>query len=136
MKRYIVWGMAIAFLSITFAGEMAFADDRNGAPSLDRIPVVNIQPTQPEPSGDANLPAYGTELPAAAAPKESSGGDAPLFDIMILRPAGILACAAGLVASVVALPFSLPSGSQGKVMKTLVVDPFAYTFARPVGQIE
>jgi hypothetical protein len=136
MKRYIVWGMAIAFLSVTFAGGIVFADDRTGAASPERIPVVAVEPVETQPSGERALLAQRAELPVAAALKETSDSDSTFFDVMILRPAGIFACAAGLVAAAVALPFSLPTGSQGKVMKTLVADPFAYTFARPVGKNE
>jgi len=37
---------------------------------------------------------------------------------------------------IVALPFSLPSGSVEKSGQLLVEDPFQYTFARPLGDFD
>jgi hypothetical protein len=135
MKRYIVYGMLVTFLSVAFAGGIGLADDRTGAPSIDRIPLINIEPVQGQPSGDMTASTRKIETPTDAMAKEPDGGTWTLFDVMILRPAGVIACAMGLVASAVAMPFALPTGSQGKVAKTLVADPFMFTFARPVGQL-
>jgi hypothetical protein len=60
-------------------------------------------------------------------------GDSVLFDVLFLRPVGIVACAVGLAGSVVATPFVITSESPSRVYKALVVDPFAYTFKRRVG---
>ncbi len=37
---------------------------------------------------------------------------------------------------VVALPFALTSGSTGSAWDTLVVEPFEFTFTRPLGQFD
>ncbi|PKN33327.1 MAG: hypothetical protein CVU61_14010 [Deltaproteobacteria bacterium HGW-Deltaproteobacteria-19] len=59
----------------------------------------------------------------------------PAFiDVVFLRPAGVVACIAGLAATVLALPFALPSGSMDKVTKALINDPFYFTFKRPIGE--
>ena len=55
------------------------------------------------------------------------------FDILFLRPAGIVALGLGCGAAVVAIPFSLPSGSSPQVCQKLIVDPFDFTFLRPLG---
>jgi hypothetical protein len=60
-------------------------------------------------------------------------GESVLFDLIFLRPAGIIACAVGIVGSVAATPFVMSSGEAG-VYKGLVADPFAYTFKRPLGR--
>ncbi len=59
--------------------------------------------------------------------------DAPLFDLLILRPMGIASCAIGLAASVVAVPFAATSGSGAEVRDHFIVEPFEYTFRRPIG---
>ncbi len=58
----------------------------------------------------------------------------PFIDVVILRPVGLVACVAGLAATVIALPFALPSGSMDKVTKALISEPFYFTFKRPIGQ--
>ena len=59
----------------------------------------------------------------------------PAFiDVVILRPVGLVACVAGLAATVLALPFALPSGSMDKVTKALISEPFHFTFKRPIGE--
>jgi len=77
---------------------------------------------------------------AAPAPvyANSSGtadGDdvAILFDLVVTRPLGFVAIPLGFVGFVVALPFSLPSGSVGKTWNALVKEPARYTFTRELG---
>jgi hypothetical protein len=76
-------------------------------------------------------------LPGTALANESgteSGDDAAIvFDLVILRPAGLIATAAGSVVFVVALPFSLITGSVGKTFNALVAGPAEYTFWRTMG---
>jgi hypothetical protein len=57
-----------------------------------------------------------------------------IYDVLIMRPLGLAACIVGLAAAVVALPFAIPSGSTDKVYQALIVDPFHYTFKRPLGK--
>lgn len=56
-----------------------------------------------------------------------------ISDVLIVRPVSIVATVVGSVVFVVALPFSIPSGSVGVVGQRLVADPFNYTFVRTVG---
>jgi hypothetical protein len=80
------------------------------------------------------IPAYaGT---AATYSTQDSGYiplDAPLFDLLILRPMGIAACAVGIATSIWALPFAAMSGSGAEVGEKLIIEPFEYTFKRPIG---
>lgn len=39
----------------------------------------------------------------------------------------------GSAVFIVALPFSIPSGSVGLTAHVLIVEPFNYTFLRPIG---
>jgi hypothetical protein len=51
--------------------------------------------------------------------------------VFIVRPLSLAATVIGAVTFVVALPVSIPSGSFKQVGQELV-DPFKYTFIRPV----
>lgn len=56
-----------------------------------------------------------------------------IVDLLVLRPAGLVATVAGTVFFVAALPFSLPTLSVGKTFRALVVAPAHYTFVRDLG---
>ena len=58
-----------------------------------------------------------------------------IFDAVFLRPFGVLATAFGSIVFVVSLPFSLPGGNTHEVAQRLIVDPFRYTFTRPLGEV-
>lgn len=58
-----------------------------------------------------------------------------LADTVLVRPPMLLATVAGAVVFVVTLPFSALGGNVGEAGKTLVVDPFRYTFLRPLGDL-
>jgi len=68
-------------------------------------------------------------------PKDRAGGDM-LMDAVFARPMGLIAIVVGSTAFVVALPFTLFSGSVGSSADELVKKPIAYTFRRPLGQLE
>lgn len=57
-----------------------------------------------------------------------------IIDVLVLRPAGLVACALGLTAALIALPFAIPSDSMDKVSEVLINEPFYYTFKRPLGK--
>ena len=59
-----------------------------------------------------------------------------LMDAFLLRPLGLAATVLGTAAFIVTLPFSLPTRSADDAAKVLVVKPAAYTFARPLGEVE
>jgi len=68
-------------------------------------------------------------------PRDRAGGDMVL-DAVFVRPMGLVAIVAGSVAFVVALPFTLLSGSVGSSADELVKKPIDYTFKRPLGQLQ
>jgi len=70
-------------------------------------------------------PALAGDGPDAAA--------AMVVDVFIGRPLGIVATVLGTAVFIVALPFATISGSVEPVARTLVADPFKFTFTRPVG---
>jgi len=68
-------------------------------------------------------------------PKDRAGGDM-FLDAVFVRPMGLVAIVGGAVGFVVALPFTIVSGSVDSAANELVKKPIAYTFRRPLGQIE
>jgi hypothetical protein len=79
----------------------------------------------------------GVTLITTSVPALADGGPdvaaAMIADVIIARPAGIVAIVLGTAAFIVALPFAAISGSVEPVARTLVADPFQFTFTRPVG---
>ena len=73
-------------------------------------------------------------VPALAG--EPKDGMEVAADVLIVRPVSLVAAVVGTAVFIVALPFSIPSGSVEKTGKLLVADPFKYTFARPVGDFD
>jgi len=67
---------------------------------------------------------------------EEASANAMIFDLVFLRPAGLVATVGGSVAFVLSLPFSALGGNVGEAADRLVVDPFTYTFSRPLGRVE
>jgi len=67
--------------------------------------------------------------------EEPSGG-AMMFDLVVVRPVGIVATAVGCVFFVVSSPFSALGGNIDAAGQKLVKDPAAYTFKRPLGAFE
>lgn len=77
-------------------------------------------------------------VPASAAAQEDntiSGDKAAdmVVDAVVIRPLGLAATLVGTVLTVVALPFTIPSGSVGASAHELIVRPAEYTFKRPLG---
>jgi hypothetical protein len=80
----------------------------------------------------------GLALPAGAESVPDAGptGEMMFFDVAFLRPFGLAATALGSAAFVVSLPFSWIGGNLQDAAQKLVVDPFLYTFDRPLGEPE
>jgi len=78
----------------------------------------------------ATLPA-----PAMANERGTESGDdvAIIFDLVVLRPAGLVATVGGTAIFICSLPISLPTLSVGKAFRALVVNPAHYTFVRTLG---
>lgn len=60
---------------------------------------------------------------------------AVIFDTLILRPLGLALMPVEFAVAIVALPFAALSHSADTVVQTLIVEPFEYTFERPLGYI-
>lgn len=58
-----------------------------------------------------------------------------ILDVVLVRPVSIIATVFGAATYVVALPFTLPTGSVDEAGRKLVAEPFKYSFKRPLGQL-
>jgi hypothetical protein len=57
-------------------------------------------------------------------------------DALFVRPLGLVSIVAGTAIFVVSLPFAVITKDVPKTAKQLVVDPFNYTFDRPIGDFK
>jgi hypothetical protein len=76
--------------------------------------------------------------PVLAKRKQSITGEdrnavSMMFDLVVLRPLGLVATVVGTAFFVVSLPFSILGGNTGEAAKKLMVEPAKYTFSRPLG---
>ena len=74
-------------------------------------------------------------MSAAQADDTVSGDRATdmVVDVVVMRPLGLVATVLGTALAVVALPFTIPSGSVGESAQAFIVKPAEYTFKRPLG---
>jgi len=77
-------------------------------------------------------------IPSAASAQGMSDKENPdsgkmAFDILLMRPFGMIATVLGSAAFVVSLPFSFMGGNIEPAYEKMVEDPAAYTFNRPLG---
>jgi hypothetical protein len=59
-----------------------------------------------------------------------------LFDVLLVRPLGLMTTVMGTGFFVVSLPFSVMGGNTVDVFGELVAGPAAFTFSRPVGELD
>ena len=62
------------------------------------------------------------------------GGGAMMYDMVVVRPVGLVATAVGSVFWLISLPFSASGDNTETATKKLVKEPAAYTFRRPLGE--
>ena len=65
---------------------------------------------------------------------QEPGGGAMMYDLFVLRPAGLVATVLGSALWVVTLPFSAAGENLDTATEKLVKQPAAYTFSRPLGE--
>lgn len=78
-------------------------------------------------------------FPAAADDPNTVSGDKGtdmLVDIVVMRPLGLVTTVIGTALTIVALPFTIPTGSVGDSAHEFIVKPAEYTFKRPLGQFD
>jgi hypothetical protein len=62
------------------------------------------------------------------------GGGAMMYDMIVVRPIGVVATVIGSAFWLVSLPFSASGDNVDTATKKLVKEPAAYTFTRPLGE--
>ena len=65
--------------------------------------------------------------------RQEASGVAMGFDLVVLRPLGLVATVGGIALFIVSLPFSALGGNTDEAANKLVKAPFNYTFSRPLG---
>lgn len=79
----------------------------------------------------AQAQAYGESI------DESPSATAMAFDLLIVRPLGLVATVGGMALFIAQLPLAAIQGDVPDVPnKKLVVEPARYTFLRPLGEME
>lgn len=63
-------------------------------------------------------------------------GDDIIWDLALLRPAGLAAMAVGAIVGVVTYPMAAITHSEDRYEQKLFVEPFEYTFVRPMGDMD
>ena len=79
--------------------------------------------------------AFVTGHASAAIPEERPDGFAMVMDVPI-RVVSMGLMVIGTAIFIVSMPFALTSGSTGDAWTGLIVDPFEYTFTRPLGKFD
>ena len=67
--------------------------------------------------------------------QEEPTGGTMLADAFMVRPFMLVGTILGTATFIVTLPLSLLGRNVGEAGKTLVAEPFMYTFARPLGEL-
>jgi hypothetical protein len=135
MKKHAAFILCAVFLSVAVLGGPCWCDEQQPTGSLEQSQPP-AYPVAPPVAQAPSAPLEQAAVEGAYAPQKPAEPDSAsvFFDIFILRPAGALACAGGLIGAVAAIPFMLIPNSEPTVVKTLIVEPFVYTFARPLGK--
>ncbi len=78
---------------------------------------------------------FSSNVVAANYDVNQPSGGAMLADTVLVRPFMLVSTVVGVAAFIVTSPFSLLGGNIGEAGKMLVVEPAAYTFVRPLGEM-
>ena len=76
---------------------------------------------------------FAAALAQGQGEEESSSTGQMTFDLLLIRPFGMLATLLGSAAFLVSLPFSALGGNVEPAYEKMVVAPALYTFDRPLG---
>ncbi len=85
----------------------------------------------------AMMLSAATPAPAQRAePVTGDRGTDMAVDLILVRPLGIAATVIGTAGFLIALPFTLPTGSAGETAREWIGAPLEYTFNRPLGDFD
>ncbi len=57
-------------------------------------------------------------------------------DLIVVRPLGLVGALIGTAGFIIALPFTIPTGTVDDTAREWIRDPLEYTFNRPLGDFE
>lgn len=83
----------------------------------------------------SSLPALAETSTMYTDEKEKTS-EGMIVDLVAARPIGLVATLGGAVVFLVSWPFSALGGNSDEAWDTLVAEPAAYTFQRPLGEFE
>jgi len=133
MKKLASLIIALALIS---TAPSAFAEEGYAAgserPTLRSRTLEQKAPQRPAPRPTI----HGTRAPSGLPKGEVPFVARAAFDLVVMRPLGLLSLLAGSGLYVVWLPFTVPSGAMVEAGRGLVADPFRFTFTRPVGELK
>ena len=66
--------------------------------------------------------------------EEEPTGGMMMWDALVMRPVGIIGTALGSVVWLVSYPFAALGGNADQSTQKLVMDPYEWTFQRPLGE--
>jgi hypothetical protein len=81
----------------------------------------------------ATIAAGAAAAPPPDEPITGDKGSDMLIDLVVMRPIGLVTTVIGAAAFVVALPFTVPTGTVEESARMMVGRPAEYTFNRPLG---
>lgn len=67
---------------------------------------------------------------------EGPSGVEVVTDLLIVRPLGVVVTLVGATFFVAGVPFAALTGDVGTIGRVLVAEPGAYTFSRPLGDLQ
>lgn len=80
------------------------------------------------------IPFGSAAMAGGPSDNEKTSGKMAL-DLLLVRPAGILATLCGSAIFIVGVPFSALGGNTRDTYEKLVVEPVKFTFKRPLGDL-
>jgi hypothetical protein len=80
------------------------------------------------------IPVVSTVFAGNPVAVQEKTAEGMAFDLVLLRPLGLVSTVLGSAVHVVGLIFSGPGGNAGEAAELLVKEPAKFTFARPLGE--
>jgi len=80
------------------------------------------------------LSVFAMPAPVLSEEGHEPSGEAVTIDLVFMRPAGLVSIVVGTGIFIIAIPFTVPTGSVRVAAKRLIKEPFIFTFVRPVGE--
>lgn len=124
MKKRLIAGWVLGFFMI-FTTLPLYAQQVSPLPR--EAPVQGTSERVSLYSESDSTPVYEESMPSA---------EAIIADTLVVRPLGMVACTVGLIGGILSYPFAALSHSEDSVKQRLLIEPFEYTFQRPVGSVK